>query len=425
MTDELAMLRDLLPARPLPSPAAAAAARARTLHQDQSGSGRGRPPRRTRHRRFWYGLGLPLVAGAAALTVFAASSPAGPPRGSAARTRASNPAVAHPTESARAYPVASARAILLAASASAASNIGDLSTGKYWRTQTVGMNLMLTGTAAHPYEMAFWSTGDQWYAQAPGQQSWFTGHDLGAKPATAADATAWRAAGSPRSWITSVAVSMAAAAPVTSAQQLNGDVGYAVGDGTWLTAAQFRAFPADPVKLKALMIRYIYQDYSKVPGTGMPPLTESLLSEAVNLLQDPVTPPVRSAIYRVLAGLPGVRSLGPMRDPLGRSGYGIEIGSAEMAGGTYEADEAGDNAVAIISPATGALLATEVLAITPGQTILRSYPQAGGKASPRCKSQPKLFWCGLPVYYGPRYQGQVWMYTAIESMGWTNSTPSH
>lgn len=79
--------------------------------------------------------------------------------------------------------------------------------------------------------------------------------------------------------------------------------------------------------------------------------------------------------------------------------------------------------MAIVDPATGALLATEVLVTAPGRSILVSHPQMGGAASPRCKGQPNLPWCGLPVYYGPRYQGQVWMYTAIESAGWTNGTP--
>ena len=41
---------------------------------------------------------------------------------------------------------------------------------------------------------------------------------------------------------------------------------------------------------------------------------------------DPITPQVRAAVFTDLARLPGVRSIGQVTDPLGRTGYGIALG---------------------------------------------------------------------------------------------------
>jgi hypothetical protein len=214
---------------------------------------------------------------------------------------------------------------------------------------------------------------------------------------------------------------MAAGAPITITDQLNGKVGVAVGDGTWLTAAQFRAFPADPVALKALMVRLAYQDYSKVAPATMPPLDQVLLREALNLLGDPVSPQVRSAVYKVMAALPGVRSLGAMRDPLGRSGYGIDIGPGE--GLTGLGSSVATEEIAFIDPGTGALLATEDRVTAPGRTIRANRPPGSMAGTWMCKQRPGWPTCNLPPYYGPLYQGQVWQYSAIQSQGWTDETP--
>jgi hypothetical protein len=312
------------------------------------------------------------------------------------------------------------------------------------------------GSASHPYDIAFAWSGETWYARAAGQQTWMISQGLPARPATAADAAAWRADGSPRAWPTHFVprgtpggglvfayTTMAADPRSASAQQLNGAVGDAVGDGSWLTAAQFAAFPTDEAKLRNLMIHYVYVDYRAVGDQGMPPMDESLMTESINLLQDPLPPRVKAAVFRLMASLPGARSLGAMTDPLGRDGYAIAIGDDTMVGGNID----GAEGVIIVDPVSGSLLATEVVVTAPGRTVqhtnefIKASPHGGmlsvrsgktklpggGTASalPACLQQPAAPQCVLPVYYGPHYPGQVWQYTAIESAGWTNATPDN
>jgi hypothetical protein len=73
---------------------------------------------------------------------------------------------------------------------------------------------------------------------------------------------------------------------------------------------------------------------------------------------DPITPQVRAAVFRVLATLPGVSSIGQVTDPLGRTGDGIELGAAGLPGGE----------VLVIAPASGALLADEYLTAGTGSS---------------------------------------------------------
>lgn len=425
--DELQMVRELLPPPPPPSPEVTAAVRARALGQIH-------PPRR---RWVPWSLGLPLAAGAAAVALLAAGLGGAPGRPTGAQ-RSTAPGSVTPVSTAPggATTVLSARDILLAAATSAAKNTPALSTGRYWRVRTAGMELRPSGPAGHPYNMAFSSSTDNWNARDAGVQSVWMSQDNGARPATQADAAAWRAAGAPNRWASAVFwdsqtrrpayryLTLAAQPVFTDTQNLNGDVGDAVGDGSWLTAKQFAAFPADPAKLKALMIHYAYWDYRAVGVSSMPPMNQILMGEAVNLLQDPLTPPAESAVYKVMAGLPGSRSLGVMRDPLGRSGYGIAIADPSQLGVPW-ITEAASQAVVIVDPASGRLLATEMVVKTPGRTVVSTAPHRGKTAAPRCKaakSAPSMV-CDWPLYYGPQYQGQVWAYSAIVSAAWTNASP--
>ena len=101
-------------------------------------------------------------------------------------------------------------------------------------------------------------------------------------------------------------------------------------------------------------------------------------------IQDPVTPAVRAATFHVMAGLPGVRLLGKMRDPMGRPGYGVGSGASAP----------GD--IAVIDPATGSLLAVE------------------GKGSAVFNTEG---------YFGPSYPGQAGRYEVVVSDAWTNMAP--
>jgi hypothetical protein len=69
------------------------------------------------------------------------------------------------------------------------------------------------------------------------------------------------------------------------------------------------------------------------------------------LVAAPLRPDQRSALFRVLAGLPGTKALGTMNDPLGRPGQGVELGP-EAHGGLNLRERL------IVEPETGTVLSS-------------------------------------------------------------------
>jgi hypothetical protein len=84
--------------------------------------------------------------------------------------------------------------------------------------------------------------------------------------------------------------------------------------------------PTTPAGVRAVLLHYATMTYCLQHHTGSCTEGELIWGEALSLLQDPVSTPVRSATFKVMASLPGVRMLGPMTDPLGRQGYGLDGG---------------------------------------------------------------------------------------------------
>jgi hypothetical protein len=137
-----------------------------------------------------------------------------------------------------------------------------------------------------------------------------------------------------------------------------------------MSRQQLLALPADPVQLRGLLLTGGgWRDW----GDGS---AVSYLFEAVPMaLQLPVTGPVRSALYQVLAGLPGVRSLGRVQDAAGQQGNAIAVSARHhqcgdpldldsyLGGGTDSPQLWPTCTVEqrlIISPATGQPLAMEL-----------------------------------------------------------------
>ena len=82
-------------------------------------------------------------------------------------------------------------------------------------------------------------------------------------------------------------------------------------------------------------------------------------------------PAVRAAAYRVIAGLPGIRSLGEVTDPLGREGVGFALPASDRPGyGTGRSE-------LIVDPATGALLADREVLTEPDATAAEAGLRAG------------------------------------------------
>jgi hypothetical protein len=245
--------------------------------------------------------------------------------------------------------VLSARALLLTASEHVAA---APVTGRYWRVREELMQVEAAGTIAHPYDMTVPTITDMWLSPVAGDRDYYYSEQLGARPATPADAAAWRAAGSPRSWrpwgLKKAALTTRPENLEQTWQYGQGRIGYLEGDLAFLTQAQFRALPATPRGLARALRREAMQTWSaRHPGGGGATADQLIWDEALQVLQDPVSPQVRAAAFRVMAGLPGVRMLGLRRDPLGRTGYAFGTGRTALG------------EIAIIDPATGSLLASE------------------------------------------------------------------
>ncbi|WP_027343599.1 CU044_5270 family protein [Hamadaea tsunoensis] len=116
--------------------------------------------------------------------------------------------------------------------------------------------------------------------------------------------------------------------------------------GQGRSAAAIAALPTQPDQLKAKLLAW---EGERLEGDQ----AQYLFYAAAALVLDlPATPEVRSAAYRMLAGVPGITNLGIVTDATGRSGLGVAIRHRGDFG------SAGETRL-IIDPATGVALAQE------------------------------------------------------------------
>jgi len=158
---------------------------------------------------------------------------------------------------------------------------------------------------------------------------------LGAQPASAADAAAWRRAGSPTSWIAwydrTVRITMA-----PGRRYLAGPrplTGKSLDDIT---------LPTNAAQLKAFFLDH----QAEFHEAGTP--SEILYNDATSYMTGRSAPALRAAAYRVLASLPGIRMKPNVQDPAGQSGTAVWL---PQAGPTL--------ALVIVDPATSTWLGTE------------------------------------------------------------------
>lgn len=159
-------------------------------------------------------------------------------------------------------------------------------------------------------------------------------HLLPVEFASAADEAAWRHEGSPSSW--HVTEDTGLADPHGASDGFDFDITLTAGrlaefSVSWggkqftfgeknLSAAQLLRLPADPARLKALLLA----GYTNPTQEGVD-ADAYLFQVTPPLLTLPITPAVRSALYRMLAGLPGVRSLGQVQDAAGQYGQAVAL----------------------------------------------------------------------------------------------------
>jgi hypothetical protein len=146
------------------------------------------------------------------------------------------------------------------------------------------------------------------------------------------------------------------------------------------TVAQFAAMPTSPAALRATLISLWEKQATPAPAlrkqTGRPtlvrrPIVESendmVFQEASDMLWNPlVGPALRSALYKVLAAVPGVRVSSSARDSTGRPAVELSrTDSSGLPGGRSD----GITYATYENPATGAVLESTVT-YPPGSDIV-------------------------------------------------------
>ena len=266
-----------------------------------------------------------------------------------------------------------ARSVLL----SAAKTAGAQAMGRYWRVHSVSGRAYRTGQGAHGYTVfAGGREYDEWRAASMDDPDLSYTRDLGARPATVADRTAWRRAGAPGTF------------RVRSGRDRRTFSGR---NGAWHTSrttpaykrahrddyqtpSELRRYAADPARFRRLLFHSPMTGHGRRAAMG-------LVFGVRFLTEQPVPPAVRAKAFRALADLPGVRYAGRVTTPDGRSG--IAIAARETANG-----EAVDEQV-VFDPKTYRVIADQRV------------------AAPATGTTP-----GTPLSY-----------EIIKSAGWTNATP--
>lgn len=302
-------------------------------------TGRDRAPRPVL-RWSLLGTGLVGAAAAAALVVPAIVAAPEPP--------AQGPPVAGalPGTTDGGTTALTARDILLAAATRAERAPAE--TGRYWHVRTLNVfGAVRLGTGADGYWMVRRTVEESWDAGAAKDPSWHGRRDIGVRPRTEADARAWRAAGSPTEWtLDADGARDIELSTRPGAGELNKETQPPtyLEDLGQLSLAQVRQLPADQRALRDWVTKRVRTRMGFAPGSAQSNrLVFGFLGRM--LLDTPAGPGVRAAAFRILADIPGVRGLGPVRDDSGRPGQGVEFRSGAQTD------------LLIIDPATHLLLA--------------------------------------------------------------------
>lgn len=140
--------------------------------------------------------------------------------------------------------------------------------------------------------------------------------------------------------------------------------------------AQLVRLPTDPGKLR----RWIERHAINPGSTCAPGISDCHTFNFVEslLVGGPLPPQLSAALYRVIAGLPGMRLIGPTRDPLGRPGVAVGFFFKHQPG----------RAELIFNPTTGVFLAERGISLDPktmhapvGAVVYWSAMEHGGVVS--------------------------------------------
>ncbi|MFG1997942.1 hypothetical protein ACGFNU_02195 [Spirillospora sp. NPDC048911] len=337
MTDlnELTHVRALFDDPPEPSAHTVATARRRMTEDD-------RPRRPWRSQAGLAGL----VAAGAAVTVAVATM-----SGGGSKTPETAPTTGNKV---------GGNNILLAAAAQAERE----KVGRYWRTRTVAEPVVYAASGG--YVVARKSEGDEWVPRSLADPLVSYNRPLGIGPATDADQAAWREAGSPRTWRVRTAddprtITLTASGPGrwdtyrTSGAERKRMCKCEVEP--WLEREKLASRPGG---LERLLFPEREQR-AKVGGRTVRIDPANRLLASYDLLTQAASPKVRAAVFRLLAGQPGIRLVEGVRDMRGRAGIAL-VGRGTTIGGASGVFDV----QVILDPGTHQVLGRQYVVVTKG-----------------------------------------------------------
>ncbi|MCG0287429.1 CU044_5270 family protein [Streptomyces sp. PSAA01] len=318
------------------------------------------PELRRSPRMFTWRWALPVAATAAAAGVLVATLPQGGSGAEGPRTSA-GPGPGPTADGARHIP-ANGRLALQHVADRLDRTAAD--EGTYWQVTTRSGWIGVVDASGETFAVSSSEKQQQSFGVRPGTESLnVMGLDATTEPRSERDAARWRAAGSPKDLTLAdtgqggrlgLRIETGAGKRPTVDRINSGDRIAALGARN-VTYQDLRKLPGDSAKLKEVLADLYRED----GGSEVRGRTEWMWRQAAGLIGLPVKAEVRAAAYRVIAGLPGIRALGEVTDPLGREGVGFALPASDRPGyGTGRSE-------LIVDPATGALLSEQEVLTEP------------------------------------------------------------
>lgn len=251
--------------------------------------------------------------------------------------------------------------------------------GNYWQYQTQTQNLSLirpSDTSTLPYVVAETAQNDWSIGVKPGEQSLMVSNLNDRRgPWTAEDTHRWMMAGSPVTVLAddgvgtrsldSLVVKIGGGQPVVNRTNYGGKIA-AVGPDN-VNYDYLHSLPSDQARLAQMFADL----YGKVRGTGPNDQANWMFNQVSGLITLPVSSGVRAAAYRVLADLPGIRSLGTVTDPLGRTGVAVALPPLMIG------DLGQEQQQLVVDPATNTILSQQTVLVAPSALAARAGLKAG------------------------------------------------
>ncbi|MBV9382412.1 MAG: CU044_5270 family protein, partial [Streptosporangiaceae bacterium] len=250
-------------------------------------------------------------------------------------------------------PAASARQFLLAAASFAARR--PQRTGRYWHVLIHESYDTPVEASGVRFTVTLEDRQESWTSAASRADDTDIYQSLGFRPATAADEAAWRRAGSPGTvWIPG--------APPARLPMAPGPVQVSSGERIWpggLNMRDVQDLPSGQAMLKARLLQ-AGEHIGAPTRLPAPDLGRYRLFEVAAVLfrSAPLSPAVTAAVFRILAGLPGITKISNVRDGEGRSGSAVAMVVRAAGGGTVLSR-------LILDPATGNIRGDSEVVITP------------------------------------------------------------